>query len=179
VADIRERGFLKDFPGVYRRLRQRGFETTLLFLEARDEVLVRRFSESRRPHPLASGRAVLDAVRAERSALEPIRLLADQILDTSEMTVHRLRQQILEHLLSRKPPGAIFRVAFGYKYGVPVTPIWVRRAFRPTRTSNLRGKDGNDARSRRFSGLIRIRRVSGAAGVVVRYLIPKYSEEDT
>ena len=99
VTDIRERNFVKEFPEVHHRLQEQGFSTTVMFLLARNDVLVRRFSESRRPHPLqAEGSSLEEAVKAEERELGPIRKLADRILDTSDLTVHELRRHVLGEL---------------------------------------------------------------------------------
>ncbi len=184
VVDIRERGFLKDFPEVFGRLRKRGFETTLIFLEARDEVVVRRFSESRRPHPLAVGKgSVLEAVRKERRKLSAIRRLADQILDTSEMTVHELRRYLLEQFRDvegRRGP-AMNVVSFGYKFGVPQDAdlvFDVRFLPNPFFEKDLRAKDGNHPAVERFLLSFPatnefIQRLES----FVNYLIPQYTSE--
>ena len=184
VADIRERGFLKDFPEVFERLRQRGFETALIFLDARDEVIVRRFSESRRPHPLALGKgSVLQAVRKERRKLAAIRRLADQILDTSEMTVHELRRYLLEQFQEvegRRGP-AMNVVSFGYKFGVPHDAdlvFDVRFLPNPFFEKDLRAKDGNHPAVERFLFSFPatsefIQRLES----FVNYLIPQYTSE--
>ncbi|MEE9262826.1 MAG: RNase adapter RapZ [Vicinamibacteria bacterium] len=184
VVDIRERGFLKDFPEVFGRLRKRGFETTLIFLEARDEVVVRRFSESRRPHPLAVGKgSVLEAVRKERRKLSAIRRLADQILDTSEMTVHELRRYLLEQFQDvegRRGP-AMNVVSFGYKFGVPHDAdlvFDVRFLPNPFFEKDLRAKDGNHPAVERFLLSFPatnefIQRLES----FVNYLIPQYTSE--
>ena len=92
VVDVREGGFLRDFPRVYRKLKTTpGLHPTLIFLEANQETLVRRFSETRRPHPLAPDRSVTEGIREERSKMQGIRGMADMILDTSNLTVHELR----------------------------------------------------------------------------------------
>jgi RNase adapter protein RapZ len=91
VVDMRERDFLRQFPPVFRRLRESGLEVSLLFLEADEKALVRRFSETRRPHPLAVNEPVVEGIRHEREALIPVRKMADRILDTSDYTVHELR----------------------------------------------------------------------------------------
>ena len=83
---------LKEFPRVYRRLKtRRNLNPVLIFLEAAEPALVRRFSETRRPHPLSPDRSAIEGIREERSAMRAIRKLADHVLDTSEMTVHELR----------------------------------------------------------------------------------------
>ena len=120
VVDIRSGEFLERFPETYEQLKQRGVDVRVVFLEADDETLQRRYSETRRPHPLALP-GVLAALRRERQQLAPIRELADEIVDTSEMTIHDLRQTIRDRF---QPPeaGAATRVtvtSFGFKRGTP------------------------------------------------------------
>jgi UPF0042 nucleotide-binding protein len=121
VVDMRERDFLKHFPKVFGEMKSRGFAASLLFLEANEKVLVRRFSETRRPHPLAINQPVLEGIREEREALRPIRKMADLILDTSKYTPHELRDYIREHydLRTQASPIVVSVTSFGYKYGVP------------------------------------------------------------
>jgi RNase adapter protein RapZ len=121
VVDMREREFLKQFPHVLRQLRTKGIPVTLLFLESSEKVLQRRFSETRRPHPLAINQPAIEGIREEREALRPIRKIADMILDTSDYTVHQLRDYIREHYDVRKdaPDIVVSVMSFGYKYGVP------------------------------------------------------------
>lgn len=121
VLDVRERGFPRVFPRLVRGLRRR-LRASLLFLEADEKVLLRRFSETRRPHPLAGDEPAIEGIREERHALRPIRKLADQILDTTDYTVHQLREYIREHygLRERGPEFVVTFVSFGYKYGVPL-----------------------------------------------------------
>lgn len=120
--DIRERGFASEFPPKYRALKESGQNMELLFLEASDQVLVRRYSETRRPHTLAKGDTpLLDAIRQERRALADVRLLADRILDTTDYTVHDLRQAVERHYSEQDGgrPMVITVVTFGYKFGAP------------------------------------------------------------
>jgi UPF0042 nucleotide-binding protein len=118
--DVRERRFLRDFPRVFDELRAAGAEPEVIYLEASDDVLVRRFSETRRPHPAAEDGAVADGIRREREALRELRALATRIVDTSAFTVHELRAALRELLA---PPDAatmtISLVSFGYKHGLP------------------------------------------------------------
>jgi RNase adapter protein RapZ len=122
VVDVRERNFLSQFPRIFNRLRtMRRLNPVLIFLEASNAALVRRFSETRRPHPLARGRSVTEGIRDERARMAAIRGLADEIIDTSDMTVHELRQFFMG--LSRGRAGGrlvITLLSFGYKHGVPV-----------------------------------------------------------
>jgi UPF0042 nucleotide-binding protein len=121
VIDIREREFLRLFPQAYRQIREKGVTASLLFLEAEDRVLVRRFSETRRPHPLAINQPAIEGIREEREALRPIRKMADLILDTSQYNAHQLREYIRDHYDLRRggSPMIVSVTSFGYKFGVP------------------------------------------------------------
>ena len=123
VVDVREGGFLAQFPRIYRKLKaQSRVNPTLIFLEATHSVLVRRFSETRRPHPLAPDRSVTEGIAEERQKLSSIRAMADLVLDTSSLNVHELREVFIG--LSRdghaKADMVVNLVSFGYKNGVPV-----------------------------------------------------------
>jgi RNase adapter protein RapZ len=120
VVDIREGAGLKKFPALYALIR-RSIPTKLLFLEADEATLVRRFSETRRPHPLGTERSVEKSVQAERRKLAPIRALADVIIDTSKFNVHDLRETILEKFRGGREESKIvvYVASFGYRHGVP------------------------------------------------------------
>lgn len=121
VVDMRERDFLKQFPRVFRELKRKGISVSLMFLESEEKVLQRRFSETRRPHPLAINQPAIEGIREEKEALRPIRKMADRILDTSGYTVHQLRDYIRENHDVRAEAGPLVLsvMSFGYKYGVP------------------------------------------------------------
>lgn len=123
VVDVREGTMLKEFPGIYRRLKNRkGLNPVLIFLEAAEPTLVRRFSETRRPHPLAPDRSAIEGIREERAAMRGIRTLADHVVDTSEMTVHELRHVFIG-VAAGGSPGAelvVTILSFGFKHGIPV-----------------------------------------------------------
>ncbi len=121
VVDVRERGFPEAFPAAYRALRSSRVGSSLLFLEADDRTLLRRFSETRRPHPLAAGDPAIEGIRAEREALKPLRKMADLILDTSRFTVHQLRDYVRERYDVRTEGGemVVSLLSFGFKHGVP------------------------------------------------------------
>jgi RNase adapter protein RapZ len=120
VVDIREGESLKTFPALYAQIR-RSIPTKLLFLEADDATLVRRFSETRRPHPLGTNRSVHRSVQSERRKLAPIRALADIIIDTSKFNVHDLRETIVEKFRGEREESkiVIYLTSFGYRHGVP------------------------------------------------------------
>ena len=150
VVDVRERGFLRDFPRVYKRLRTTpGVDPMLIFLEANQQTLVRRFSETRRPHPLAADRSVTEGIKEERSKLNAIRGMADIVLDTSNLTVHELRDVFMR--LSRgtrqRNEMVVNLVSFGYKHGVPVDAdlvFDVRCLPNPHFVDRLRNLTGRD-----------------------------------
>jgi UPF0042 nucleotide-binding protein len=120
VVDIRERAGLKRFPAVYKAVRQE-VSARLIFLDADQDTLVRRFSETRRPHPLGTGRSVTRAIQAERRLLAPIRALADLAINTSKFNVHDLRETMKERFAanSSAAPIMIYVTSFGYRHGVP------------------------------------------------------------
>ena len=123
VADVRESGFLKQFPRVFHKLQaMRGITPRLIFLEANPSALVRRFSETRRPHPLAPDRSVAEGIAEERAKMNSVRSMADLIIDTSNLTVHELRDVFMR--MSRDEGGraamVVTLVSFGYKHGVPL-----------------------------------------------------------
>jgi UPF0042 nucleotide-binding protein len=123
VIDVREGGFLREFPRIHRKLRAMPeLQPKLIFLEANQQTLVRRFSETRRPHPLAPDRSVTEGIREERTKLNPIRGMADMIVDTSNLTVHELRDIFMRMSRGTRQRNEMMvnLVSFGYKHGVPV-----------------------------------------------------------
>jgi UPF0042 nucleotide-binding protein len=122
VVDVREKNLLTSFPKMFKRLRKmRRLHPFLIFLEASHETLVRRFSETRRPHPLAHNRSVSEGIRDERKRMLPIRKMANEIIDTSDMTVHELRQFFMSLSRGRGPAKLVVTLlSFGYKHGLPV-----------------------------------------------------------
>jgi UPF0042 nucleotide-binding protein len=121
VVDVREGAFLQHFPEVLQRLRHENLPVTLLFLEASDDVLIRRFSESRRPHPLAINEPLENGIRREREVLAGLRVLSDIRVDTSRYTAHELKKYLHDNFQVQRPGGpmVITLVSFGYKYGIP------------------------------------------------------------
>ena len=184
VADVRESAFLREFPKVFRRLQaQPGLEPRLIFLEASDETLVRRFSETRRPHPLAPDRSVSEGIREERQKLRAIRAMADITIDTSNMTVHELREAFMR--MSRdegaRAEMVVNVVSFGYKRGVPLDAdlvFDVRCLPNPHFIDRLRPLTGRDA------AVIRYMRKHAATGdflnrltSFLEFALPHYVQE--
>ena len=121
VMNIREGQFLRDFPGRLKALRKSGLNVFVLFLEASDEALQRRFSETRRPHPFDAGDGLLASIQSERRAMKEIRSLADLVIDTSEHNVHTLRRRLIERFSpdAEGTPMRVQVISFGHKYGTP------------------------------------------------------------
>jgi UPF0042 nucleotide-binding protein len=122
VVDVREGKYLQGFPRMYDKLRRKGGPLVrLIFFETDDDTLMQRFSETRRPHPLAEGGSLESGIQKEREALRPLRDLADAMIDSSRFNVHQLRRYILDHFAPRGEESrlAITVVSFGYKNGLP------------------------------------------------------------
>jgi UPF0042 nucleotide-binding protein len=156
VVDVREGKLLKEFPGIYRRLKARkGLNPVLIFLEAAEPTLVRRFSETRRPHPLAPDRSAIEGIREERAAMRAIRQLADHVVDTSEMTVHELRHAFTG-VAAGTTPGTqlvVTILSFGFKHGIPVDSdllFDVRFLPNPHFVPALRAHTGRDKEVMRY-----------------------------
>jgi RNase adapter protein RapZ len=147
--DIRDRDFPLSFPAQIEALRQAGFSCEILFLEARDDVLTRRYSETRRKHPLAGEVPVTEAIRREREALAKLRAMADRIIDTSEYHVHQLRTAVTSWYTTanHRRRMTISVLSFGYKFGLPVNAdlvFDVRFLPNPHFVDHLRAGSGND-----------------------------------
>ena len=156
VADVRERGFLSQFPPVFRKLRGlHGVEAKLIFLEANRSALVRRFSETRRPHPLAPDRSVAEGIDEERKKMLAIRGMADVIVDTSNLTVHELRDVFgrMTRDESARADMVVNLLSFGFKHGAPTEAdlvFDVRCLPNPHFVDRLRHLTGRDTKVIRF-----------------------------
>ncbi len=156
VVDIREGTFLKEFPALFDALRRaEGRRVRLIFFEADDDALIRRFSETRRPHPLAAGKPLEEGIRSERQTLQPLRERADLIIDSSHFNVHQLRRYIQDHFAPQ--PGDqtmnISIVSFGYKHGLPPeSDLLFDTRFLPNPffVDGLRGRSGLDQEVRAY-----------------------------
>jgi UPF0042 nucleotide-binding protein len=156
VSDVRAHGFFAELAGELKRLDDRGIDNRVLFLEADDETLLRRFKETRRPHPLCEdGESILDGIRAERSALGAIRARADVVINTTSLKPRELREQIRERFFSESliQTLSIMVTSFGFKYGVPIDAdivMDVRFLPNPYYDPELRKFTGLDAPVRDF-----------------------------
>ena len=183
VIDIREGGFLADFEQQLEALRASGLKVSVLFFEASDDVLQHRFSETRRPHPAEKGQGLLAAISDDRHAMSKIRSLADQIIDTSEHTVHTLRSFLLERFsLDRK--GAPMRVqvmSFGHKYGSPgdlELLFDVRHLPNPHFVPELKHLSGHDSRVVKYlRSDDEVKETLKRFTDLLSYLVPLYKRE--
>ena len=183
VIDIREGGFLADFEKQLEALRALGLNVIVLFFEASDDVLQYRFSETRRPHPAEKGQGLLAAIRDEREAMSRIRAHADQIVDTSDHTVHTLRKFLLDRF-SLDREGAPMRVqvmSFGHKYGNPgdlELLFDVRHLPNPHFVPELKRLSGHDPRVVKFlRSDDEVKETLKRFTDLLSYLLPLYKRE--
>jgi UPF0042 nucleotide-binding protein len=122
VVDVRTHDFASIFPAFYRdRLRKLVPNTVLIFLDATDEVIARRYSETRRPHPLAKDSPLVEAIQSEREALTEVKSLANMVLDTSQFSVHELKAEVMRRFKigGQEPSMLVTIITFGFKYSLP------------------------------------------------------------
>ncbi|HOD29880.1 MAG TPA: RNase adapter RapZ [Syntrophales bacterium] len=121
VMDLREKSFLEKYPRVFNRLRQQGYRIEVIFIDANDEILLHRFSETRRVHPVSVKGSVMEGIRLEREMLFPLKEMADWVIDTSSLNVHQLKDAVQRAFLasSDKKRLIVNVVSFGYRYGLP------------------------------------------------------------
>jgi len=155
VMDLREKEFLQRYPEIFQKLRNEGYLFEILFLEASTEVLLRRYSQTRRKHPLSEGKSLPEGIQAEREALRELRDLADRIIDTSNYNVHELKEIVLNHVLKAIPEERmkIFILSFGYKYGIPHDAdlvIDVRCLPNPHFVQELKNLDGTSPKVKEY-----------------------------
>ncbi|MDR1487114.1 MAG: RNase adapter RapZ [Deltaproteobacteria bacterium] len=149
--DAREAELMDHFDEAFTQARYLGYELKLLFMEAADQVLVKRFSETRRPHPLAPDGGLISAISIERKRLAPLREIADLIIDTTHVTVPRLREMVIERFVQTQNRRnlAVEVLSFGFKNGLPPEAdlmVDVRFLPNPFYIEKLRALDGRDER---------------------------------
>ena len=155
AMDLREKGFLAKHSQVFESLQKKGYKFEIFFLEADEDILVQRYSATRRQHPLSQGKSLLEGIRAERKQLEGLRAVSDKIIDTSSYTVHELKSKILE--MARKSKKSVSMriqvVSFGFKNGVPLDAdlvIDVRFLVNPYFVAELKHLNGEDDKIKNF-----------------------------
>ena len=181
--DLREGHFFQHWPEVLAEMRKAGHRVEVLFFDASDEVLLRRFSETRRPHPLAGRSSVQEGIARERKALEGMRALADKVIDSSEFNVHELKREIgnnYTQILSLRKM-TLFLNSFGYKYGIPHDTDMIfdlRFLPNPFFVNNLRGKSGLEPEVQSFVlGQEETQTYLDRLYSLLDFTIPKYERE--
>jgi RNase adapter protein RapZ len=183
-VDPRERLFFPQWPRIFAELDADGIHPEVIFLDASDDVLARRYSESRRPHPMAaSGMTVAESIRIERLALAEMRERANRVIDTTTLTVHELREVVTAAVLGAGAGSrmSVSIVSFGYKYGLPVgmdVVLDVRFIPNPFFVPDLRPLTGTDPRVREYvMAQPESRRFIDEVGSLLDFLIPLYQRE--
>jgi UPF0042 nucleotide-binding protein len=183
VVDVREPDFLAHFPSTWRGLERTRVARTLVFLEADEDVLVRRFSETRRPHPLSANQPLVEGIREEREALRPVRRLADLILDSTDLTVHHLRARVREEFALRAGTDemVVTFLSFGFKFGVPAEAdlvLDVRFLPNPNFVPRLRRLTGLDKPIQKWlDAHAETEGFRQKASGLLRWLLPRYQRE--
>lgn len=183
VIDIRGGEFFDDLFNALGQLGELRVAYQILFLDAADDVLVRRFKETRRKHPLAQGRTILQGIRAERRRLEGVKERADKIIDTSTMSVRDLREEIIATYVRGERAGAleVSIISFGYKYGLPMDAdlvFDVRFLPNPHFVPGLRGRTGRDRAVVHYMERHRpTRAFTRRLTAFLKFLIPQYVDE--
>ena len=181
--DVRERVFFSDLVGILEQVKALGHSVELMFFEAREEVLARRFSESRRPHPLLPHLPMLEGVRFEKEHLADLRRHADRIIDTSDLTVHELRELLAKRFGQEGTPRrlTISLVTFGFKFGVPydIDLLFdVRFLQNPFFVPDLKSLTGEDPKVQSYvltdpDAVAFIRQLEG----LFKFLVPLFERE--
>lgn len=148
VMDLRERSFLDKYKRIFQNLKEKGYKIEILFLEANEDSLLRRFSETRRNHPLSEKGSIMDGIQMEIDKLSTLRHMADIIIDTTTTNVHQLKDLIQRHFMpsSKKNKMIISVMSFGYRYGLPADAdmvIDVRFLPNPYYVDELKKFDGH------------------------------------
>lgn len=183
VMDLRETGFLDKYNRIFTRLKEKGFRIEVLFFDAADEVIIHRFSETRRSHPLALRGSLMDGISLEREKLASLKRMADKVIDTTSCNVHQLKDIVQRYFLGEAPGKrlVIHVSSFGYRFGLPADAdmvLDVRFLPNPHFIDELRSCDGHDPRVRNYvleseDGRIFI----GKLFDLMAFLIPLYEKE--
>jgi RNase adapter protein RapZ len=182
-VDLRGGQFLQALPQVLSDMRNADHHVQVVFFDASDDVLLRRFSETRRPHPLAGQGPIQDGISRERRALESIRALADKVIDTSDFNVHQLKREI-EQQFCQAPQSrrmALFFTSFGYKYGIPHDTdmiLDVRFLPNPYFVNELRPRSGLESEVKEYVlGNVETRMFLDRLYLLLEFALPLYERE--
>ena len=183
VMDLREKSFLTKYTSTFRSLKKKGYYFTILFLEAEEETLLKRYSQTRRHHPLANGKGLLEGIRIEKNQLENLKKSADRIIDTTRYSVHDLKGVINDIAQKGKhhTPMGITITSFGFKFGIPYNAdliFDVRFIVNPYFDSELKELTGKDEKVKDFVLNNNVTRTFlEKCSDLLDYLIPLYEKE--
>jgi UPF0042 nucleotide-binding protein len=183
VMDLREMGFLARYQRIFTRLKEKGFRIEVLFFDATDDAILHRFSETRRSHPLAPRGSLMDGIRLEREKLDPLKRMADKVIDTTSCNVHQLKDVVQRYFLGESSGKrlVINVTSFGYRYGLPADAdmvMDVRFLPNPHFVDTLRSCDGHDPRVRDYVLESEGGRIfMGKLIDLMAYLLPLYEKE--
>lgn len=181
ALDAREAAFLKGFPDVVQAIRATGARAEVLFLDCADEVLVSRYRETRRVHPLAPSGTVEQGIERERALLEDVSRLADYVLDTSRLNIHQLREAVVRWVTGEGTASVVTMLSFGYRYGIPPSAellFDVRFLPNPHFEPALRPKTGLEPEVASFVlDHDRTRELLARLGDFLDYLLARYDAE--
>ncbi len=149
VMDLRERGFIEKYERIFEHLKEKGYKIEILFLEASEDSLLRRFSETRRNHPLSEKSSIAEGIQLEIETLLPLRQMADKIIDTTSTNVHQLKDAVQRQFLpsTNRKRMIINVMSFGYRYGLPADAdlvMDVRFLPNPYYIEHLKSHDGHN-----------------------------------
>jgi UPF0042 nucleotide-binding protein len=183
VMDLRAKGFLSKYNPVFNELKRQGYDLEILFLEADEQILLQRYSATRRQHPLSQDKSLMDGIRAEKEQLEPLRSIANKIIDTSQLNVHELKSNILD-LVQKRRKLELMRInilSFGFKYGIPREAdliVDVRFLANPYFIPELKALDGESKEIKDFILENKITQTFLEKYFdLIDYLIPLYDNE--
>ena len=181
--DLREKLFIDNYPNILKQIKQEGFALDVLFMEADDEIILQRYSQTRRQHPETKGDSLLESIRFERKMMQRLKMDADHVINTSRLNVHELKEKInsIASKIVKLPTMRINVVSFGFKYGIPVDAdliIDVRFLANPYFISELKELDGESVKVKDFvlqndEAITFITKYTD----LLDYLIPLYEKE--
>jgi UPF0042 nucleotide-binding protein len=182
VMDLREKGFLEKCPAIFADLREQGYQIEILFLDASDDILIQRFRETRRTHPLSERGIISEGIAREREKFAELRKSANKVIDTSTYNVHQLKQVIQQYYMTSSPRRkmVINVTSFGYKYGLPDADIILDVRFLPNPyfIEDLKTLNGNDKRVKSYVlGWQESKSFLRKLFSMMEFLIPNYEKE--
>jgi len=183
VMDLRQKSFLEKYTNIFDRLKDKGYKIEIIFLDASEDALLHRFSETRRVHPLSVKGSVMDGINLEREKLSPLKEMADKIIDTTSCNVHQLKDIVQRHFIASSATHklVIHVTSFGYRYGVPADAdivLDVRFLPNPYYVDDLKQLDGHHRNVRNYVlGSDESRTFIRKLSDLMAFLIPLYEKE--